>query len=102
MRKSAPGVRFDNMYRTVSERQIIDMLSLRGWAYEKNHPDALTETKRVLDNLVDLGLGVQRGQIGERLFDPVEVTNVLKSAGLAGRDSFWASRCVRGGRQLVT
>ena len=36
-----------------------------------------------------MGLGARLDATGERLFDPVEVVNVLKRLGLEGRDSFW-------------
>jgi len=78
------------------------MLLLGGWAYEREDCNAVPETRRALDSLIDLGLGLRRAATGERLFDPVEVTNHLKSAGLAGHNSFWADRYVRTGRRLVT
>lgn len=102
VRNLARGVRFADFYRTVPESRILDMLLLGGWAYERGTPEAVVETKRALNSWVDMGLGVQFGPMGERLFDPVEVVNVLKSLGMAGRDSFWAERYVATGRRMVT
>lgn len=98
----APGVRFSDDYRTVPEGRIIEMLLLAGWAYEQDNPDARAATRRALDNWTAMGLGVRLDATGERLFDPVEVANVLKRLGLEGRDSFWIDRYVNTGRRLVT
>ena len=102
MVNSFPGVRFSDGYRTVPEGRILDMLLLAGSAYELDKPEAIAATRQALDRWIDMGLGLRRGRTGERLFDPVEVVNVLKRLGLEGRDSFWADRYVRTGRRLVT
>ncbi|HWF47343.1 MAG TPA: transglutaminase-like domain-containing protein [Bryobacteraceae bacterium] len=102
MRGSFSGVRFADDYRTVAEGRILDMLLLAGSAYELGRPEAIAATREALDRWIDMGLGVRRSRTGERLFDPVEVVNVLKGLGLEGRDCFWADRYVRTGRRLVT
>jgi hypothetical protein len=102
MRGFFPGVRFSDDYRTLAEGQILDMLLLAGSAYELDQPEAIATTCRALEGWIDMGLGVRRTPRGERLFDPVEVVNVLKRLGLEGRDSFWTDRYVRTGRRLVT
>ncbi len=102
MRSSALGVRFSDGYRTVAESRILDTLLLGGWAYEQGKPEAIAATRQALDRWIDMGLGVRLGPTGERLFDPVEVLNVLKKLGLEDRDRFWADRYVHTGRRLVT
>jgi hypothetical protein len=101
MRGSAPGVRFSDDYRTVAESRILDMLLLGGWAYEQDNAEAILATRQALDSWISMGLGVRLGPTGQRLFDPVEVVNVLKRLGLEGRESFWADRYVGTGRRLV-
>jgi hypothetical protein len=78
------------------------MLLLAGWAYEQSDPEAIAATRQALDGWIGMGLGVEFGPTGERLFDPVEVVNVLKRLGLEGRDSFWADKYIHTGRRLVT
>jgi hypothetical protein len=78
------------------------MLLLAGWAYEQDAPEAIAVTRQALDGWIGMGLGARPGPTGERLFDPVEVVNVLKRLGLEGRDSFWADRYIHTGRRLVT
>jgi transglutaminase-like putative cysteine protease len=102
MKRSAPGVRFSDYYRTVPAGQIIDMLLLAGWTYQQDDAEANATTRQALDRWTGMGLGVRAPPTGERLFDPVEVVNVLKQLGLEGRDSFWADRYVHTGRRLVT
>ena len=102
MKRPAPGVRFSDDYRTVPEGRIIEMLLLAGWAYEQDKSRARAATQRALDNWTEMGLGVRLDATGGRLFDPVEVANVLKRLGLEGRDSFWTDRYVNTGRRLVT
>jgi transglutaminase-like putative cysteine protease len=101
MRGSVPGFRFSDDYRTVAEGRILDMLLLAGSAYELDKPEAIAATRQAMLRWIDMGLGVRRSPTGERLFDPVEVVNVLKRLGLEGRDTFWADRYVRTGRRLV-
>ena len=101
MRDPAPGVRFSDDYRTIPEGRIIEMLLLAGWAHEQDNPDARAATHRALDKWTDMGLGARLDPTGERLFDPVEVVNVLKRLGLEGRDSFWIDKYVSTGRRMV-
>jgi hypothetical protein len=102
MKGSTPGVGFSDYYRTVPAARIIDMLLLAGWAYQQDDPNAIATTRQALDRWAGMGLGVRAAPMGERLYDPVEVVNVLKRLGLEGRDSFWADRYVHTGRRLVT
>jgi hypothetical protein len=94
------GLRFDDHYRNVPEKRILDALYLGGWVYEKDSPRAEITTRQALDRWIQMGLGVRHHR-DTRLFDPVEVLNFLKQAGMEGRDSFWADRYVTTGRHLV-
>jgi len=98
------GSRTDDRYRTVAETRIVDILLTAGWVRElhagRRH-EATTSTAATLDNLISLGLGYRVSENGERLFDPVEVINGMKWAGLNGLDSFWVDRFVATGRALL-
>jgi Transglutaminase-like superfamily len=96
------GIRVDDRYRNIPEARIVEMLMLAGWAYELESPVAEETSKEALQYWTQIGLGFRRAKNGERLFDPVEVNNFLKRAGLDGRDGFWAERYVRTGRRLVS
>jgi hypothetical protein len=77
---------------------------LGGWAFEVEagrHAEALASTLTALDSWIELGLQYRRSERGERLYDPVEVLNFQKWAGLNGRDRFWIDRCVGTNRALV-
>jgi transglutaminase-like putative cysteine protease len=98
------GSRMDDRYRTVAERRIIDTLLAAGWVTEfhdgRRH-EATNSTLASLDNLIALGLGYRVSEDGERLFDPVEVINGMKWAGLNGLDRFWVDHFVATGRTLL-
>jgi hypothetical protein len=102
LRGSAPGVRYADDYRTVSERRILEMLLLAGSAYEEDSAKALAESREALSRWIDMGLEFRSTPDGGRLFDPVEVVNLLKRLGLEGRDPYWAERYIGTGRRLVT
>ena len=98
------GSRVEARYRTVSEPRLLEVLLLGGWAFEVEagrHAEALASTLTALDSWIELGLQYRRSERGERLYDPVEVLNFQKWAGLNGRDRFWIDRCVRTNRALV-
>ena len=65
------------------------MLMLAGWAFELDSGEAKEASSAALECWTGLGLGFRRGEGGERWYDPAEVTNFLKLAGLDGRDLFW-------------
>jgi hypothetical protein len=99
-----PGIRSEARYRTVPEARVIEMLLLAGWAFELEAGYREVATKRTmaeLEALIELGVGYQTSSHGERLFDPVEVLNTLKLAGLNDLDTFWIDRFVGTGRALV-
>jgi hypothetical protein len=98
------GSRPDTCYRTVSEGRVIEILQLAGWAFELEagrRTDITALTTAALQTSVELGLGYEISGRGERLFDPVEVVNHLKWAGLKGLNNFWINRFVATGRGLV-
>jgi hypothetical protein len=88
-------------YRGVPEERIVQMLMLGGWAYEGDSPEAAKSTADALQAWTEIGLGFRRGADGGRLFDPVEVENFMKRAGLEDRHGFWVDRYVATGRRLV-
>jgi len=89
-------------YRTVSEASILDMCHLAGWACESGEGSpGRARTREALEHWIALGLGVRRDADGGRYFDPCEVLNFVKQAGLDGRDAFWSERVVGTARQLV-
>lgn len=93
-------MRFGDRYRSVPERCILDMLLLGGFAYDRHNAAAEALVHEALGRWIDLGLGFRRHAVG-RLFDPVEVLNVLTWAGLEAGDGFWAEHYVATGRRLV-
>jgi hypothetical protein len=96
------GICGDDRYRIIPEARVIEMLMLIGWAYETKSPGALEASKAALGRWTQGGLGFALATNGERLFDPVEVNNFLKRAGLDGQDGFWADRCVPTLRHLIS
>ena len=96
------GMHAGDRYRTVSEASILDMCHLTGWACELGEGSpGKVQTREALERWIALGLGVRRGADGERHFDPCEVLNFIKQAGLDGRDAFWSERVVGTARRLV-
>ena len=98
------GNRFDDRYRTVGESRLLDVLLLGGWVFELaagRHAEALASTRTALTSWIELGLPFRMSAAGERLYDPVEVMNFQKWAGLKGLDRFWIERFVATGRRLV-
>jgi transglutaminase-like putative cysteine protease len=96
------GMHAGDRYRTVSEASILEMCHLAGWACESGEGSpGRARTREALEHWIALGLGVRRGADGERYFDPCEVLNFLKQAGLDGRDAFWSERLVGTARRLV-
>jgi hypothetical protein len=96
------GICTDDRYRSVPEARIIEMLMLVGWAYELESAAAVKAAEASLESWIQIGLAFIRGTSDERLFDPVEVINFMKLAGLEGRDNFWAERFIRTCRRLAT
>jgi len=88
-------------YRGVPEDRIVQMLMLGGSAYEGDSPQAARSAANALQTWTEIGLGFRRAADGGRLFDPVEVENFMKRAGMEARHDFWAERYVVTGRRLV-
>src|SRR3954451_3946328 len=90
-------------YRTVPEETVLASLLLGGWAFDlrTGRADAARQQARDgLRELVELGVGVALAPDGRRLFDPAELVNKMKWAGLAGRCGLWRDRWVATGRRL--
>jgi hypothetical protein len=91
-------------YRTVEEAQILKSLLIAAQPYELaggNRETALAETSAALERWVDAGLGYAVSVRGNRLFDPVEVTNHMKWMGLCKLDDFWSRHFVSTGRAFA-
>lgn len=97
MTSRPPGIRTDDRYRTVGERQIVEMLLVAAFVSELDAgkwADAAAQVVAALDRWIDLGLGYRVSDRGERLFDPVEVINRMKWAGYHDQDRFWTDHFV--------
>jgi hypothetical protein len=94
----------DPRHRILPQAEMIEILLLAGWAFEVEAGDRAKAEAAVtvaLERWIAQGLGVRRGADAGLLFDPVEVVNFAKHAGLTGRDRFWEERYVKTGRALV-
>jgi hypothetical protein len=89
-------------YRTVSEALILDMCHVAGWACERSeNSPGMAITCEALKSWIGMGLEFRLGTDGVRYFDPVEVLNFMKLAGLDGRQAFWTEHVVGTARRLV-
>jgi hypothetical protein len=94
----------DARYRTIPQSAIIDLLLLVSWASEVDAGErafAQAATAAALDEWIGGGLGYELDADGQRLFDPVEVVNFLKWAGLSGSDRYWEDHFVATHRRFV-
>jgi len=102
--KSIPrGIRTKDRYRTVTERHIVDMLLVAAFVsdLEAGRRDSAVSRVRVaLDSWIALGLGYRISDCGERMYDPVEVVNLMKWSGYHGLDDFWINHFVATGRSF--
>ena len=91
-------------YRTIDEAGIIDLLLFQGWAFEERaggRAAAEQEAKATLDRFVAMGLPHQVAKAGARRFDPAEVHNFVKWAGIERGEPTWRERFVATTRRLV-
>jgi hypothetical protein len=91
-------------YRTVSEADIIGSLLVAAQPEEVAGGErdiAVARIKTALDTWKKTGLGYQLDAEGQCLFDPVEVINQMKWAGLNALDDFWSRHFVRTGRSFA-
>ena len=83
---------------------MIDMLVLYGWAHRLRDGErefAACQAGELLGRLVGLGLPFERSANAVRHFDPAEVINVTKWAGLQGAEAVWNDRFVETLRRLI-
>ena len=89
-------------YRTVSQSRIVDMCHVAGWACDRGESSpGRASTCEALERWIGMGLHFRPGTDGIRYFDPVEVLNFMKLAGLEHGDVFWAEHVVGTARRLV-
>jgi len=96
------GMQWDDRYRSVREVDILRTLLLFGWAFEAGSGTAEEAVRIMLEGWTQSGLPFRRASDGKRLFDPIEVNNFLKWAGLEGRDRFLSERLVPTHQRMVT
>jgi hypothetical protein len=102
VRRPPPGS--DPQYRGVPEADIVALLMSGGFPHQV--ADGQTEEARdlaseALNRWVRAGLAHEMGAEGRRRFDPAEVINGFKWAGLQGRDDFWRDHWIATGRRLT-
>ena len=99
-----PPMGTDARTRTFAEARVVDYLLLCGWAHDAHRGDCGDGRRAVraaLDRSTALGLPFARAADGGRLYDPAEVVNFLKWAGVRHQDAFWRDHYVPQGRALV-
>jgi hypothetical protein len=104
VKSRSPGIHTDDRYRTVGERQIVEMLLVAAFVSELDsgqRDKAAAQVVTALNAWIDLGLGYRLADSGERLFDPVEVINRMKWAGYHDLDGFWADHFVMTSRGFL-
>lgn len=89
--------------RTADEATLIEHLMMGGWGKDfRTAPEAARRSaEETLERWMREGLPFARLPDGRHAFDPAEVMNFAKSAGVEGRDDFWAARYVHTGRALI-
>ena len=93
----------DASRRGVAEPSIVAMLTNGGFPHllaEGRDDEARGLASEALDRWVAAGLAHEIGPDGQRRFDPAEVVNGFKWAGLQERDSFWREHWIATGRRL--
>jgi hypothetical protein len=88
-------------YRNIAESRIVDTLVLAGWPYEPESPAARDAAQAVLEAWIRTGVGFRPTANGMRLFDPVEVYNHMKLAGVEERDGFFFEKFSRTRRKFI-
>jgi hypothetical protein len=98
------GIVCDPRYRTVAEADIVELLLFHGWAVEiaagGDRSAARDEADAALEGLIRDGLSFERDPGGGRRFDPAEVHNFAKFAGLHRGSTLWEERFVATARRL--
>jgi hypothetical protein len=97
LKDAPPGITVEDRYRTVSEREVVDLLLVAAFVSdleEGRRTSAVAQVSSALDNWIKLGLGYRLSNRGDRMFDPVEVINRMKWAGYRGLDDFWVNHFV--------
>lgn len=99
-----PPMNADPRPRTFPEARIVDYLLVSGWATAARGSDreqARAEARAALERWIAAGLPVAGAADGARHFDPAEVLNFGKWAGMQRADPFYEERFVAQSRDLV-
>jgi hypothetical protein len=91
-------------YRTIDEADIVEMMLYQGWAFEVRagaRAAAEREARATLNRLVAMGLPHYQTEGVAPRFDPAEVDNFVKWAGIERGDPTWGERYVATTRRLV-
>jgi Transglutaminase-like superfamily len=98
------AIRADARYRIVDEPRIVEQLMVNGWAREIHRggrAHAAEATSAALERWVGAGLPFVTSNDGGRRFDPAEVHNFMKRAGLHDGDPFLKDHFVATCRELI-
>ena len=90
--------------RAVPETDIVELLVNGGFCHlaaAGQGEEARGLAAETLDRWVGAGLAHETASDGRRRFDPAEVVNSFKWAGLEGRDDFWRDRWIPTGRRMA-
>src|ERR1700722_17960808 len=85
----------DPRHRRLGRDEIIDMLALEGWAVDLKAGRidiARDGAAQALDIAMAAGAGFAEPAPGRRLYDPVEIQDVLAWTVASGFDGFWKTR----------
>jgi hypothetical protein len=86
------GFQPSDRYRNVAESRIVDMLVFAGWLGQPASLESREAAKAVLETWTRNGLASRPSPDGKRSFDPIEVYNHMKLAGVQERDSFFSEK----------
>lgn len=85
----------DLRHRRAPEADIVDIVALEAWGVELaagRTQEAREGAAILVDNVVDIGAGYAQDADGKRLFDPVEVNQLMGWLNTMDIDRRWAER----------
>jgi hypothetical protein len=85
-------------WRCVSEEDLVELLLLEGWAWERDAPGARDAAAAALGRLLEAGLACDPSPDGG-LYDPVEAATLVRRLGRALREPLFTDRLIPFGRR---